>query len=312
MERATLFSHAIRWGIRCVPNHLLAYRACASFAPFLVRPLPECRADTFHIGHCSALWLAHHHDCDARVILYLHGGGYALGSTRTHLQLAGRLARAARAQVLMVDYRLAPKHPYPAALDDAMSAYQYLLDRRVSPEQIIIAGDSAGGGLAVSTALRIRDQGLPQPAGVLAISPWLDLSCETAAGVPQPALDPLITARRIRYFAQHYIAGEDCRNPGISPYFAQLDGLPPMLIQVGEKELLLEECRSFTTRALAVGVDVELDVWPDMFHVWHLLAAILPEGRKAIRKAGRFARHVAPVVSGSSDAADLAAQASSL
>jgi len=294
MQRIVAVKHAIRLGIRLVPNRLGAYRFCARVAPMLIRAPAGCAVDWMTVGERPALWLAHNRHCDSRVVLYLHGGGYAIGSNRTHIELAGRLARAARAQVLMVEYRLAPEYPFPAAVEDALSAYRYLLDHRVGGGQILLAGDSAGGGLAVGTAMAIRDLGLPSPAGVVGISPWLDLSCGLSSDYACQARDPLITPSRIRFFAGHYAAGRDPTHPWMSPLFGELEALPPTLIQVGSDEILLAECRALSRRAAQVGVPVMVEEWPNMFHVWHMAAGLLPEGRQAIRRIGRFAREVAP------------------
>lgn len=294
MQRVHLIKHAIRLGMRFIPNHTRAYRFFSALSPLLMALPAGCVADALEIAGRPALWLAHSDRCDARVVLYLHGGGYVIGSNQTHLNLAGRLSRATRAQVLMLDYRLAPEHPYPAAIDDAMAAYQYLLDQRVRPEQIILAGDSAGGGLALATSMRIRDEQLPQPAGVVCLSPWLDVTCNLAAQHQTMVCDPLISADRIQLFAQQYAAGHDLCHPGISPFYGELRGLSPVLIQVGGDELLVGECRLFAERAAAEGAAVHLEIWPEMFHVWHFAAAILPEARQALHRIGQFVQQVAP------------------
>ncbi len=294
MQRVVAMKRAIRLGIRLVPNRLGAYRFCARVAPLLIRAPAHCAVDWMTVGERPALWLAHQRHCDSRVVLYLHGGGYAIGSNRTHIELAGRLARAARAQVLMLEYRLAPENPFPAAVEDVLSAYRYLLEQRVGAGQVLLAGDSAGGGLAVATAMAIRDLGLPAPAGVVGISPWLDLSCGLSSAFAAQSRDPLITPSRIRFFAGHYAAGRDPTHPWMSPLFGELEDLPPTLIQVGSDEILLAECRAFAERAARVRVPVMVEEWPNMFHVWHMTAGLLPEGRQAIRRIGRFVREVAP------------------
>lgn len=294
MEPVVAMKTVIRLGIRFVPNRLGAYRLFSRLAPILIRPPAGCAIDQLEVGDRSALWLAHPHHCDARVVLYLHGGGYTIGSNRTHVELAGRLARAARAQVLMVDYRLAPEHPFPAAIEDALAAYRYLLDRRVGARQIILAGDSAGGGLAVALALAIRDLGLARPAGVVGISPWLDLSCRLSAAQAPRSRDPLISPARIDFFARQYLGGHERTHPWISPLYGDLRDLPPMLIQVGSDEILLPECKAFARRGRRAGNLIRLEEWPDMFHVWHFAAGLLPEGRQAIHRIGRFSAEVAP------------------
>ena len=294
MDRVVVLKQAIRWGIRCVPNRMVAYRFFSHLAPLFVRPLQGCDVAPSCLDGFKAHWLAHDRHCDARVILYFHGGGYVIGSNRTHLELAGRLARAARAQVMMLEYRLAPENPFPAALEDAVAAYRYLLERRVDASRIVLAGDSAGGGLAISTAMRLRDQGFPCPAGVVAMSPWLDLTCEQAANSPARSRDPLISAQRIRYLARQYAGEHPLDHPGVSPFFGNIAGLPPLLVQVGADEALSAECEAFAARAREVGVEANLQVWPEMFHVWQFAAGLLPEGREAIRQIGEFVCRVTP------------------
>ncbi|WP_097459337.1 alpha/beta hydrolase [Mangrovitalea sediminis] len=294
MDRVVVLKQAIRWGIRCVPNRMVAYRLCSRLAPLLVRPLQGCDVAPTCLDGFKAHWLAHGRQCDARVILYFHGGGYVIGSNRTHLELAGRLAQAARAQVMMLEYRLAPENPFPAALEDAVAAYRYLLDRRVDASRIVLAGDSAGGGLAISAAMRLRDQGFPGPAGVVAMSPWLDLTCEQAANSPARARDPLISAQRIRYLARQYAGEHPLDHPGVSPFFGNIAGLPPLLVQVGADEALSAECEAFAVRARGEGVEMDLQVWPEMFHVWQFAAGLLPEGREALQQIGEFVCRVTP------------------
>ncbi len=295
MTRAAIIKSLIRLGIRFVPNELTAYRFFSGTGHYLIHAPKDFQVDATRVENIPVLWVNHRTHCSSRVILYLHGGGYTIGSNRTHLELAARIARAAKAQMLMVEYRLAPEHPYPAALEDAMTAYQYLLHERVSPEKIVIAGDSAGGGLAVALLQSLRDKKMPAPAGAVCLSPWLDLSCSMSSLSTTRKRDPLITPGRIRFFARHYAGINDRTQPGLSPFFGELDNLPPILIQVGGDEILLPECKLFTSRANQRGSSVELQVWPGMFHVWQFAARFLPEGRQAIQKIGMFIRDVSPV-----------------
>ncbi|OZG75273.1 esterase [Hahella sp. CCB-MM4] len=295
MNRTKVVKDMIRLGMRFIPNHLLAYRLCASQSIWFVHPPTGFRCEAGLAFGIPALWLSHERECDARVILYLHGGGYVVGSTRTHLELACRIGRASQAQVMMLEYRLAPENPYPAALEDAVLAYQYLLDNGVKAHNIIVAGDSAGGGLTLATVMAIRDSGLPVPAGAVCLSPWLDLSCCFSSISHRIQRDPIITPERVRFFARHYAAGQSLIDPGISPYFGDLRDLPPVLIQVGSDEILLNECKYFCRRAKRIGVPVHLHVWPHMFHVWHFAARLLPQSRSAIRDIGQFVQTQAPV-----------------
>jgi acetyl esterase/lipase len=196
------------------------------------------------------------------VIFYLHGGGYTEGSITTHQDLGVRLSLVSQARVLMIDYRLAPENPFPSGLEDAIKAYQWLINKEgIFPENVIIAGDSAGGGLTLATLVKLRDLGMALPAA---------------------SLDELM------FQASLYVADSDPRNPLISPLYADLTGLPPLLIQVGSAEILLDDSVRLAKRATAAGVDVQLDIWPDMIHVFQAFAAFAPEGQEGINKIGAF------------------------
>jgi epsilon-lactone hydrolase len=228
-----------------------------------------------------------------RTVLYLHGGGYVIGSINTHRELASRISSAADAQVLVIDYRLAPEHPHPAALDDATAAYRWLLDLGVAPERLVVAGDSAGGGLTVATLLAIRDAGIPLAAAGVCLSPWVDLEGNSESMTTKADADPMVFADGLRAFARMYLAGGDPRTPLAAPLHADLTGLPPLLIQVGTAETLLDDSTRLADRARAAGVDVTLEIWDDMIHVFQAFAPMLPEGRQAIEKIGEFVRRIA-------------------
>ena len=223
-----------------------------------------------------------------RVVLYLHGGGYVMGSVRTHRGLAARISRAAKARVLLVDYRLAPEHPFPAAVEDAAAAYAWLLNGGFSAARIVIAGDSAGGGLALALLVNIRDEGIPLPCAAVCLSPWTDLAVTGASMAANAATDPIVRREDALAAAAAYLAGGDPKTPLASPLYADLTGLPPLLIQAGTAETLLDDARRLAQRAGAAGVEITLDLWEHMFHVWQMCYPILPEGRRAIRDIGRF------------------------
>ncbi|GGC78219.1 alpha/beta hydrolase [Chelatococcus reniformis] len=226
-----------------------------------------------------------------RTIVFLHGGGYTVGSPRTHRDLLGRLSRAAGAFVVAPDYRLAPEHPFPAALEDAVQVYRTLLSLGVPPSGLLVAGDSAGGGLALSLLLTARDAGLPSPAGAMLISPWTDLTLSGASLDENAACDPLVQRRGAAASVQRYIgAAGDAAHPLVSPLFADLRGLAPLFIQVGLAEALRDDALRLAERANQAGVDVELDQWPEMIHIWPFFAKLIPEGRGAIDRLARFAR----------------------
>lgn len=225
-----------------------------------------------------------------RALLYLHGGAYVIGSIATHRDLAARLSRAAGARVLIIDYRLAPEHPHPAAVEDATRALRWLVARGLDPRRIAIAGDSAGGGLAVATLVALRDAGDPLPGAGVCLSPWTDLACDLPSMRARESLDPMVRPEGLREMAAMYLGGLPARTPLASPLHADLRGLPPLLVQVGTAEVLLDDATTLAERARAAGVQVDLEVWDDMIHVWQAFAAILPEARDAIEHIGAFVR----------------------
>ncbi len=239
-------------------------------------------------GGVTAEWVTAEAASDSRVVLYLHGGGYIIGSPRTHRPLMAELSQASGARVLGLDYRLAPEHPFPAPVEDAVAAYRWLLNEGYDPARIAVAGDSAGGGLTVAALVQIRYVGLPMPGAAVCISPWVDMeglgeSMETRADA-----DPMVGKEGLLLSAKTYLGGSDPRAPLAAPIYADLRGLPPTLIQVGDAEVLLDDSTRLAGIAREAGVYVEMDVWDDMIHVWHLFAPILPEGRQALSQAGEF------------------------
>jgi monoterpene epsilon-lactone hydrolase len=239
-------------------------------------------------GGVDAEWISAPGASADRVILYLHGGGYVVGSINTHRAMISRIARASNARALAIDYRLAPEHPFPAAVDDTIAAYRWLLAQGYKPGRIVIAGDSAGGGLAIVALLAIRDAGLPMPACAVPISPWTDLEGTGESVRTRAARDVMVTQENLAHSAKQYYGTHDPKDPLVSPVHANFRGLPPMLIHVGDAEILLDDATRVAASAKAAGVDVELEVWDDMPHVWHVFAKILPEGQQAIDKIGKF------------------------
>jgi len=229
-----------------------------------------------------------------RVVLYLHGGGFLLGSAKTHRSLAARIGQAARAEMLVLDYRLAPEHSFPAAIDDAIAAYRWLLDQGLSAGNLAIAGDSAGGGLTVSTLLAIRDARLPQPAAAVLMSPWVDLAGEGASMQTNAAADPMVQKEGLLGMSRAYLHGTDPHHPMASPIHADLTGLPPLLVQVGTAETLLDDSVRLAARAEAAGVAVTLEKWDDMIHVWQAFPQ-LPEAQRAVERIGEYVREKTPL-----------------
>jgi monoterpene epsilon-lactone hydrolase len=251
---------------------------------------PDVSWEPVDAGGVPAEWVTAPQATDARVICYLHGGGYTTGSVNTHRELVSRLSRAAGARALSVDYRLAPENPFPAAVDDARAAYRWLLGTGVDPLRVVIAGDSAGGGLVVATLVAIRDAGDPLPAAGVCLSPWVDLEGIGESMTSKAEADPMVQRDELLGMAKAYLGGADPRTPLAAPLYADLSGLPPLLIQVGTAETLLDDATRLASRARAAGVDVTLEPWEDMIHVWQFMASMLPEGQEAIDRIGQFIR----------------------
>lgn len=245
-------------------------------------------------GGVPAEWIYAPKAADDRVLIWLHGGGYIIGSMRTHREPLSRLSRASGARVLGLDYRLAPENPFPAAVQDSVAAYRWLLDRGVEPKKIAIGGDSAGGGLTMATLVALRYMGEPLPAAGISHSGWTDLANSGETMVTKAEADPLIDKEMLENMAMTYLGDKDRTAPFASPYYADLRGLPPLLVQVGSAEVLLDDSLRFAENAKAAGVDVTLEVWDDMPHVWQVFASFLPEGQQAIEHCGEFVRKHMP------------------
>jgi epsilon-lactone hydrolase len=222
------------------------------------------------------------------VLLYGHGGGYVFGSLDSHRHMVAEAGRAADCWALALDYRLAPEHPFPAPVEDTVAAYRYLLGRGIKPGRIAIGGDSAGGGLVVAAMVAIRDAGLPQPSCGWCISPWVDMEASGESMTSRAAADPMVQKAGILDIARTYLGGADPRSPLASPIYADLKGLSPLLIQVGACETLLDDALSLAKVAGAADVRVDLQVWPEMVHVWHLFHPELRAGVAAIAQGGTY------------------------
>jgi epsilon-lactone hydrolase len=287
----------LRLGTRCLlkgkpgPGASLAERRARAVAAarWVPNPPPGIRRTPVDAGGVAAEWVvAPVSECH-RHIFYLHGGGYVIGSPALYRHLTWRLARAARARLLAVDYRLAPEHPFPAAVDDALRAYEWLLGDGADPRRTVVIGDSAGGGLAFAFLMRCRDERrLPLPAAVVALSPWTDLACTGPSLSRNAGIDPFLDANGIPPIAECYLAGADPRHPYASPLYGDPTDLPPALIQVGSDEVLRDDASRMAERLRAAGCPVVLEIWPRMPHVWHLFASVMPEARRAIARIGAF------------------------
>ncbi len=228
----------------------------------------------------------------SRVLLYLHGGGYLSGSIASHRAMVAEAGRQAKARTLALAYRLAPEHPFPAALEDALAGYRFLLSNGFYSRQVVISGDSAGGGMTIATMVMLRDAGEALPGCAWCISPWVDLEMTGASIAGKTAVDPLIQRPYLQELADAYLDGGDPCDPLASPLHADLHGLPPLLIQCGSEETLLDDSVRLAGAAGAAGVAVTLEVYPDMIHVWPLFYQQVAAGRRALAAAGRFIRAV--------------------
>jgi monoterpene epsilon-lactone hydrolase len=224
-------------------------------------------------------------------VLYLHGGGYVICSLVSHRHLMAEVGRAAGTRTLAIDYRLAPEHPFPAPVEDTVAAYRYLLDSGLRPRRIALAGDSAGGGLVVGALLAMREAGLPLPACGWCISPWVDMEALGQSFADRAEADPTVQKATIQMMAQWYLGGADPRHPHAAPIHGDLRGLPPLLIQVGAAETLLDDSVALARKAGAADVPVELQIWPEMIHIWHIYFPMLSAGRRAIASGGSFVRN---------------------
>ena len=279
-----LFKHR---GKRRLLDLATARRRLRLLEPLVPGPSRGTRTETLNADGVNAVRIAAPGVRDDACILHFHGGGYVIGSAALYRDFTWRISAAARAPVVYFDYRLAPEHPFPAALDDAITVYRWLAGR-IDPERIVLLGDSAGGGLVLGTLLRLRDEGLPLPAATVAISPWTDLALTGPSLQSNAASDPMMDVARFPTFANYYLGGADARHPYASPLYGDASGLPPTLIHVGSDEVLCDDATRMAAQMKAAGCEVEIEIWPRMPHAWHLYARILPEGREAIVRAGRF------------------------
>ncbi|MDP9180705.1 MAG: alpha/beta hydrolase, partial [Chloroflexota bacterium] len=254
----------------------------------LLPPAADVKREPVDVDGVSAEWITVPNSSEAITVLYLHGGGFVIGSVNIYVDLVSRIARASGARALSVDYRLAPEHPFPAALDDATTAYRWLLKQGVAPESIVIAGDSAGGALTASTLLALKAAGDPLPGGAVLLSPGTDFTFSGETMETRKDRDPLLTRSLCEHWLGMYLG---VTSPTVaSPLFGDYNGLPPILIQVGDAEILLDHSTRYAERAKAAGVDVTLEIWDDMIHVFQLFAPMLPEGQQAIDKIGAWVK----------------------
>jgi epsilon-lactone hydrolase len=297
--RAELVRLGLRWFLKPTsrPGVTITRRReqIGNFQRWVPPPPNNAEITRGALGGVPALFVAMPRSRPDRHILFLHGGGYVTGTPDLYVHLLWRIAAAAEARVAAVQSRLAPEHPFPAALDDALASWRGLLETGADPRRCVFMGDSAGGGLVLALALRARDEGESLPAALVAMSPWTDLAVTGESVRRNARADPMINADDVPHLASRYLDGADPRHPYASPLYGDPTGLPPTLIQVGGDEVLLDDSVRMAARLREAGVEVQLEIWPRMPHVFHSFSSILPEARRAIRGIGAFVRqHAAP------------------
>lgn len=248
----------------------------------------DVKAEKISAGGVAAESISAKGSDDKQILLYFHGGGYAIGGFESHRTLVADLARASGRRGILIDYRLAPENSFPAPVEDAVTSYKWLLESGVGAKNIALAGDSAGGGLVIASLLKLRDEGFELPSRALCISPWADLEMKGESHQTRAEVDPMVFKDDLQNWADIYLKGQPANDPLASPVNADLTGLPPLLIHVGDAEVLLDDARTLAKNAKASGVEVTLREWQDMIHVWHQFAGMVSDGVTAIAEAGEF------------------------
>lgn len=243
----------------------------------------------FNIDGTEAEWIIPQ-GCEnsEKVMYFLHGGAYGMGSIKSHRPIVARIARRCKVKAVHINYRLAPEHIFPAAVEDSEKCYKWLLKQGINPKDIIVCGDSAGGGLTMATLIKLRDDNVPLPMCGIGLSPWLDLGTTGASYDERAHLDPYIDKEAVMDWAKRYLGDTPHNHPLASPAYADPHGLPPLLLQVGTHELLHDDAIMFAENAAKAGVNVELEIWEDMFHVWHAFAGFMPEADMALGNIAKF------------------------
>ena len=275
------FLSVVRWMLAYVPLPIMRWMQTAG----AVRLPADIKRERVMADGVPCEWLIPDQSSSDQVLLYLHGGGFVYGWTNMHREMVSHLARQMQIRVLVVDYRLAPEHPFPAALDDCTAVYRWLLQQGVAPQNIVMAGDSAGGNLTLTTLIKLRDSGSPLPAAAACLSPATDL---TVRQEMDRLRDPVLHRRALYAFQAAYVANHNTDDPLLSPVYADLRGLPPLLIHAGEDEVLRDDAIRIAELAQQAGVPVRVEVYPRMWHVWHLYFSILPQAAHALDDIGQF------------------------
>lgn len=267
-----------------IPHAVLKIRAKTEKIARLRKRPNNCIYEPVTIQGLQAEWIV---AGPKPVVLYVHGGGYLFGSINTHRHLAAALAKEIKGRILIFNYRLAPEHPFPSALDDTVNIYEHLI-KDIDSKQIVLAGDSTGGGLVLAALLALRDNKRPLPAAGVCLSPWTDLACTGDSLLNPKSPDPLVIPHLAPVAAKLYLGEADSKNPLASPLYGYFGGLPPLFVQVGSSEVLLDDSLRLAEKAQRAGVKVTLDVWPSMFHAWQLCMPFIPESKQAVEKIGKF------------------------
>jgi len=288
-------AEAIREMMRSAPStfgaSLEEQRATAELVwPSVATDPQGVRFDAVDVAGVPGEWAMPEGAADDRVLMYLHGGGYTLGSIATHRKLVGHLAKSIGCRALSLDYRLAPEHPFPAAIDDATAGFRWLIDQGIASGHVVIAGDSAGGGLTVATMLNLRDTGRPLPAAAVLLSPWTDLEGTGESMTSRRDVDVFIDPGDLTSEVARYTGGRDPRDPLISAIYADLTGLPPLLIHVGDHEVLLDDSTRLCDVAKNAGVEVSIEIWPEMLHVFQAAVGTVPESDASVAAIASWVR----------------------
>ena len=273
----------VRFMQACLPLPVAYWLLKQSMAH--VRPDFNSVHEAVSVDGVPCVWIIPPDASKGKVLLYLHGGGFVYGLTPPHLKMGAYLAQKIKARILMVDYRVAPAHPFPAALDDCVTVYRWLLKKGISAQDIAVAGDSAGGNLTITSLLKLRDDGDPLPAAEVCLSPVTDLTNKSDSH--QEIRDPLLPPKAVRFYNKAYVAHNNARNPLISPVFGDLRGFPPLLVHVGEDEILRDDAVRIASLAKSVRVDVRLEIYPRMWHVWQINLS-LPQAIQSLDDIAHF------------------------
>ena len=287
--RASLISFFLRRTLKKTMSNFadpISVRARFSSSPKKLSS--KIKTERLDAGGVPGSWLSQQNADVSKVVLYLHGGGYVFGGYGSHCEIASKMAGLIGGRALLLEYRLAPEHPFPAAFEDTLASYRWLLTNGYKPQDVFLAGDSAGGGLSVALLLKLKKVGLPLPKAVCLFSPWVDLTCAAASIESNALTDCMLSPGALNRFKSHYLRGADPLDERASPIFGDLSGLPPTYVAVGSKEILLDDSRQLVEKIRSTGGSAELSVWRNMPHVFPILSSVIPEGRLVLKEFSSF------------------------